>query len=682
LRKKILDLQYSREFASIGGSKGVDMDKPQKADLKSLDVADDKRRQLAQLFPEAVTEVRDEPRMDANGREVGGEYRYAVDYERLKGVLGEFSEILENQRERYGMAWPGKNECLKIIQQPSIATLKPCREESVDFDETENLFIEGDNLEALKLLQKAYYGKVKMIYIDPPYNTGQEFIYPDDYSETLDTYLAYTGQVDADGRKFATNTEAEGRYHSKWLSMMFPRLYLARNLLREDGLIFISIDHNELTSLRCVCDSIFGEENFVECVTWKKRYGAGGGSKGFARLHEYILVYSKSQIESVEAPLSEDQIEAYKGRDEKYDQRGGFVTQPLATSSKGERANLMYEIEHEGKKITPKPGSRWLWSKPKFDEAYANDEIVINEGTDGFSVRFKQYLKDENGQMRNGKPLSIKSDVFNQEGTKEVAELLGDRGIFEFPKPSRLLEYFFSFIINDQRDDDGIYLDFFAGSASSAHAVLDLNARDSRRRRFIMVQLPEPCDEASDAFSHGYKTIADIGKERIRRVLAAVQKDRDGELDLEGKQQEVLGFRVFKLERSNFRLWDGSQPGEDPEKIAKQLELHEQHIDPNATQEDILYELLLKAGFPLTTKVEKVEMAGKEVFSIAEGALLICLQDEITKELIKAMADADPLQVICLDSGFKNNDQLKANAVQTFKARNKGAETATVFRTV
>lgn len=622
-----------------------------KTDGSTPDIVEQNVEQLKALFPEIVTEGK-------------------VDFDVLQEVLGDYTDERE---ERYSFTWNGKSRARRLAQTPSTGTLQPCPEESVNWDTTQNLFIEGENLEVLKLLQKSYHRKVKMIYIDPPYNTGNDFIYPDNFRDSIGNYLKVTGQVDEEGKKLSTNAETSGRYHTDWLNMMFPRLHLARNLLRDDGLILISIDHKERARLQFLCDSIFGEENFVECVTWKKRYGAGGGSKGFARLHEYILVYSKNQIESVEAPLSEDQIEAYKGRDDKHDKRGGFVTQPLATSSKGERANLMYEIEHQGKTITPKPGSRWLWSKPKFDQAYANDEIVISEGSDGFSVRFKQYLKDEQGRMRNGKPLSIKSDVFNQEGTKEIAELLGDRGIFEFPKPARLLEYFFSFIVNDQRDDDGIYLDFFAGSASSAHAVLNLNARDARRRRFIMVQLPEPCNETSDAFKHGYKTIAEIGKERIRRVIRglAIEIDKQRAADRakllqagSGVVSHDLGFRVLKLDTSSIKAWDA-----EFEDVEGALLSSVENVKPDRSEADVLYELLLKFGLDLAVPIEQREIAGKTVHIIGAGALIVCLADEIGLDVVEGIAalkdelSPETIRVVFKDSGFAD-DVVKTNAVQ------------------
>jgi adenine-specific DNA-methyltransferase len=707
------------------------MDKPEKMDLRSMDVADEKRRQLAQLFPEVVTEIRDEPRMDTNGHELGGGYRYAVDFERLKGVLGEFSEILENRRERYGMTWPGKNECLKIIQQPSIATLKPCREESVNFDETENLFIEGDNLEALKLLQKAYYGKVKMIYIDPPYNTGKEFIYPDNYSENLDTYLSYTGQVDAQGRKFSTNTEAEGRFHSKWLNMMLPRLYLARNLLRDDGVIFISIDDHEVKNLCELCDEVFGEENFVAQILWRKR-STPPNDQVIGANHDYILAFSKNSDDLALAlrKRSLDQVARYKNPDNH--PKGPWAAGDLMANVKGGRyvPSLFFPIVNPetGKEHFPGSNGNWRFNRDKIAKLLENNEIYFGSDNSG-RPKLKRFLCDVKEGM--SWPTIWDFPPLNTRGSEEMLQLLGSSTAFENPKPSGLLSDLLSL---GAAEPDSIILDFFSGSCTTAHAVLDLNKQDGGNRKFIMVQLPEPCDEKSEAYKAGYKTIADIGKERIRRVIKKLEEENEPRMNTnehESKQEQLFsdpdisvhscpfvvqsppGFRVFKLDRSNFRLWDGAQPGDDPAQIAKQLELHEQHIDPDATQEDILYELLLKAGFPLTTKVEPLYLSdGKlqkdepridtnqheskeqnisvhscslvvpSVFSIAEGALLICLQGEITKELIKAMADADPLQVICLDSGFKNNDQLKANAVQTFKSRNKSVETATVFRTV
>ena len=687
-----------------------------------MDMAEDKRRQLAQLFPEVFTEIREEGTTNGHESTRMGKYRYAIDFEKLKAVLGEFSEILENQKERYGMTWPGKNECLKIIQQPSIATLKPCREESVNFDQTENLFIEGDNLEVLKLLQKAYYGKVKMIYIDPPYNTGKEFIYPDKYAENLDTYLAYTGQVDAEGRKFSTNTEAEGRFHSKWLNMMLPRLYLARNLLREDGVIFVSIDDGEGKNLKALCDEIYGEEQFIGQFVWKSRQQKDNRNTTGASIdHEYVICYGK-KIRGEARDASQ-----YSNPDK--DPRGDWASGNmvgLATADR--RPNLHYDLINPETGINyRRPRLGWRYDQNTMARLIEEKRILWPSSPDG-RPRRKTFLSELKEEF-TGFSSIIADGVYTKHGTEEVKALF-DANIMDFPKPLALVDE----LLGQATDVDSIILDFFSGSCTTAHAVLDLNNRDGGNRKFIMVQLPEPCDEKSEAFKAGYKTIADIGKERIRRVIKTLEEENKPRIDTnrhESKQEQLfsaseisvhscsfvvpIGFRVYKLARSNFKVWDSEQAAKAPENIAKQLELHEQHIDPNAGQEDILYELLLKAGFPLTTKIERLYLVdGKlqkneplidtnkhelkkrkisvhscsfvvpSVFSVADGALLICLEREITKELIKAMADADPLQVICLDEGFKANDQLKANAVQTFKARNQGKdkEAGIVFRTV
>jgi adenine-specific DNA-methyltransferase len=619
---------------------------PETLDLRSHDVAGDRRRELLRLFPEIATE--------------GGK----LDLERLKLALGEAVDV---GKERFGLTWPGKADCFRTIQAPSLATLRPCREESVDFDATENLILEGDNLEVLKLLQKSYLGKVKMIYIDPPYNTGKDFIYPDNYTESLQTYLEYTGQVDAEGRKFGTNTDTDGRFHSRWLNMMYPRLYLARNLLREDGVIFISIDDVEADNLKQLACEIFGEENFVEQLVWKNKYNAGAMTKGFSNVHEYVLCFSKTPIEAILAPLSEQAIAKYKGRDAKYAVRGGFVTQPLATGSKDPRPNLRFPIVWRGQEIWP--DKQWIWSKERVEEALANDEIVVNESGGQLNVRVKQYLKDENGSIRKTKPLSILIGPYNQEGSKEVDALLG-RDVFKFPKPSALIRFLLSLSVNERDSSDSIVLDFMAGSGTTAHAVLDLNKQDGGNRKFILVQLPEPTGRED------YPTIADITKERVRRVIKKLNDEDAGKLDLDGGKKPDRGFRVLKLAESNFTTWDAEQ-AKDAEGLARQLFDHVDHIREGRTEGDLLHEILLKGGFPLTTPVEKLELAGKTVHSVAGSALLICLDRALTLELIRAMAARTPERVVCLDEGFAKNDQLKANAVQIFKTKG-----VTSFRTV
>ena len=633
-------------------------DQPEKFDLRSHDIVTEKHAALHTAFPEVFTE--------------GGK----IDFERLRLALG---DSVDTGKERYGMNWPGKADCFKTIQQPSMATLVPVKEESVAWDTTENLIIEGDNLEVLKLLQKSYLGKVKMIYIDPPYNTGNDFIYPDNYSESLETYLRYTGQVDSEGRKYSTNTEADGRFHSKWLNMMYPRLYLARNLLREDGVIFISIDDTEVDNLRKLCNEIFGEENFVEQVIWKNKYNAGALTKGFSNIHEYILCYSKQPIESIQAPLTEEAMADYKGKDSKYATRGGFVTQPLATGSKDPRPNLRYPILWKGKEIWP--DKQWIWSKERVDAAIANDEIVVNETDGKLNVRVKQYIRDEDGQFRKVKPLSLMIGPFNQEGSKEIGRLFGAE-VFGFPKPSALIRFLLSLTINGQDQRDGFILDFFGGSGTTGQAVLELNNQDGGNRKFILVQLPEPTDQKD------YPTIADITKERVRRVIQKISRedaesakaDADANtLNLGGfapsrETKQDLGFKVFKLQGSNFKTWNADVP-KDSAAVEAQMEMHIRHIVDGRTQEDLLYEILLKSGFPLTTPIETLTLAGKTVFST--GTMLICLEKKLTPEVIKEMAARKPERVVCLDEGFAGNDQLKTNAVQTMKTKG-----VTSFRTV
>ena len=623
---------------------------PEKLDLRSHHIADDKREELLRLFPEIRTE---------DGK---------IDFKCLERVLG---EVVDAGKERYGMSWSGKADCFKTIQMPSLGTLRPCPEESVNFDTSENLIIEGDNLEVLKLLQKSYLGKVKMIYIDPPYNTGNDFIYPDNYSESLQTYLEYTGQVDAEGRKFGTNTDTDGRFHSKWLNMMYPRLYLARNLLREDGVVFISIDDFEYDNLKKLCDEVFGEENFLENIIWKKRYGGGAKEKFLVSVHEYILCYARNlgSVSPLFVPQSQESIERYYTlKDENYAKRGPFRTHPLeATKSMGERKNLVFPITGpDGMGIVPK--RQWLWSRERVGEALKKGELAFLKDKDGnWSVHTKQYLKDDDGNVRQSKAFSIIDSVFTQHGTNEFLDLFADAHIFPFPKPSKLMAPLLNLAASES---DSIVLDFFAGSGTTAHAVLDLNKQDGGNRKFILVQLPEPTERED------YPTIADITKERVRRVIKKLNDEDAGKLDLDGGQRQDRGFRVYKLAESNFKPWNAEVP-HDAEALGKQIELHVDHIRDGRTAPDLLYEILLKSGFLLTTSVVTLTLTGKAVYSAAGGALFICLERELTLELIRAMAEKKPERVVCLDEGFAGNDQLKANAVQIFKTKG-----VTSFKTV
>lgn len=628
-------------------------------DGKSLDISRQRKNELKQLFPSVFTETLN----------TVGELVESVDFERLKAELGEFSEVYESRREKYGMDWPGKRDALKLIQSSSRATLKPCREESVDFDNTENLFIEGDNLEVLKLLQKSYYGKVKMIYIDPPYNTGKEFIYPDKYSESLNTYLSYAGLLDDVGRKFTTNAASEGRFHTKWLNMMYPRLYLARNLLRDDGVIFISIDDNEAENLHRICDEIFGEENFLCTLIWKRRVSSAMADKNVSTDHEYVFAYQKGDFSDFLG--YEKDFKKYSNPDE--DPRGDWISDNLTVGmNSAMRPNQAYDLvdPSTGKVYPFNPNRVWAFVPESMEKMIQEGRIIFPEDTTRrpMQKRFRNELKSNFNPVST---LMMDKVGMNTEATRTIQEIMGEN-IFEYSKPVSLLTTLIPQVCNKKGD---ICLDFFAGSAFTAHAAMDLNATDEMARKFIMVQLPEPCEEKSSAYKAGYINIAEIGKERIRRVAKKIKEENPN-------YTGDLGFKVLKLDRSNFKQWQAPERNASENDLLKQLELHIDHVQEAADPEAILYELLIKAGFMPTEKVETLRLAGKVVYSIAEGALLICLEEMIENDLIQAVADAEPAQFICLDKAFGGNDQLKANAVQTFKALNEDREVKVEFRTV
>lgn len=583
----------------------VAMDRVTLQDGESANIVNGNIEQLRVIFPEVFGE--------------GG-----VNFDVLRQLLGD-AGVIDEGEEKYGLNWHGKKKARQIALTPSTGTLLPCPEESIDWDATKNLFIEGDNLEVLKLLQKSYANKIKMIYIDPPYNTGKEFIYPDRFQENLKTYLNYTGQADDEGVRFSSNLETTGRKHSSWMSMIYPRLKLAKSLLRDDGLIFISIDDNEFNNLKLICDEIFGEERFVGTVAWKNKYGAGAKTKGFIEVHEYILCYSKTDLSNVSSKLSDDQKSAYNKKDDKYQARGGYFTQPLMTTSMDERKNLQYTIEYNGETIAPK--KQWVWAKDRLLKAIENDEVVFAKKADGsYSVRYKVYLIDEHGNERKGKPLSLLNGPFNQEGTKEVEELLGV-DVFSFPKPSSLIEHFFGFEINDESDNSGIYLDFFSGSCTSAQAVINLNLQDNGSRRYIMVQLPELIDDKSNAYRLGYRTISEIGRARLTKLSEKLRKTESNKTD--------LGFKSFKLSSSNIKIWHP-----DRADLEETLLSHQEHLVEGRSEQDILFELLLKRGIDLAAPIESKAINGKTVYSIGHGAVFSCLHETISNDEIEEIAYA------------------------------------------
>ena len=618
-------------------------EQPEKFDLRSHDAAGDKIADLLRLFPEIRTEA---------GK---------LDFDRLKLALGETVDV---GKERYGMNWPGKADCFKTIQAPSLGTMRPRPEESINFDTTENLIIEGDNLEVLKLLQKSYLGKVKLIYIDPPYNTGNEFIYPDNYSESLQTYLEYTSQVDTEGRKFGTNTEADGRFHSKWMNMMYPRLYLARNLLRDDGVIFVSLDDHEIDNLRKLCNEVFGEENFVTTILWQKVYSPKNSARHFSEDHDYVVVYARNaeSWRPTLLPRSEEANARYGNLDN--DPRGEW--KPGDMTARNYYADGQYEVTSpSGKTFTPPRGRYWVVNKTRFDELDADKRIWWGENGENMPA-LKRFLTEVKQGMVP-QTMWFYADVgHTQEAKKELLQFVkyeDTDNVLDTVKPTRLLKRILQLATTPNSHD--VVLDFFGGSCTTGHAVFAQNREDGGNRRFICVQLPEPLPKPESEL----KFLTDIGKQRIRNVIHSLKEESEGQLDFGGSEApEDLGFRVFTLAESNFTTWD-AQVAHEPKALQNQLDFHVDHIRDERTPDDILYELLLKSGFPLTTPVEKLTLAGKTVYSVAGGALMICLEQGLTLELIRAIADKKPERVVCLDEGFAGNDQLKANAVQTFKTK-------------
>jgi len=631
---------------------------------KSLSITGEKLRRLKDIIPEAFTENK-------------------IDWEKLKAAL---SDDIEFKNERYVLNWAGKSDAFRALQTPSTDTLAPCREESVDFDKTGNIFIEGENLEVLKVLQKSYFGKIKMIYIDPPYNTGNDnFIYPDKFSETKEEYLSRVGDKDETGFMtreglFRKNSKDSGHYHSNWLSMMYPRLFLARNLLRDDGVIFISIDDNEVHNLRLLMNEVFGEENFLAQFTWRTDGNFDNQAK-IKNCHEYIILYAKSENLFPHPPVVDPNV-SDKSKLFKDEIRNTIVKNgPKNPESRILLPKGFLVDFNEGK--IEKRDNNW----PR----YLNDAIVKNGKLDndvtvssGWSSKdlLEEFIrnnlepiKDSKGKestfvisktgaveiikKRSDRQSHVISVLTNMGGSQKASTELEELGIIfdNYPKPTMILKYLMKMI----NGYDFITLDFFSGSCTTAHAVLDLNKEDSGNRKFICVQLPEKCDENSEAYKAGYKTIADIGKERIRRVIKKIKEKQKGKLDFGGMaEKRDLGFKVFKLRESNFRIWRSKI--ETEAELVEQLQLHLEPLDEHAKTEDVLYELLLKSGVPITAKIE--EKDGYILVNENEVALMLEKADD---KIIKDVIAETPGKVITLDRLFKNNDQLKTNTALQMK---------------
>jgi adenine-specific DNA-methyltransferase len=635
---------------------------PAKLEQESMNISEYQIGKLRDLFPEAVTE---------KGR---------IDLARLSRTLGEF---VDEGKERYGINWAGKSDCFRTIQRASSGTLVPLKAESVNFDTTRNAIIEGDNLEVLKLLQKSYLGKMKLIYIDPPYNTGSDFIYPDDFSETLETYLKYTGQVDAEGRKFSTNPETDGRYHSKWLTMMYPRLFLARNLLREDGLIAVSIDHHEFHNLKLIMDEVYGEENCIATIANVNNPKGRSDDKYIATAHEYLMIYSKG------SPIvyGWDAEEKVTRRFSKTDSAGrSYREMDLRKTGDADRRvdrpNMFYPFDyHEatGRLVVaslddPCPEGwmrilplkedgvegRWRWGS---ESARAGiSELIARKMPvkGGWSVFEKDYLSED----EKVKPTSAWTfkEVNSERGTEQFLELGFQKEEFPRPKPVGLLKRIIQFACRPAGND--IILDFFAGSGVTAQAVMEINEERGSSHKFILVQLPETTELGN------FKTIAEVTRERVRRVGAKIQAEQASQNSLFASLTENrdVGFRAFQLTKSAFKTFDVSND-ESSQPLSSQLQLHIRSTEPNRGEDDILFEILLRAGFEVTIPVEVIGDKSRKVFGVQDRTLVICLSERITRELINEMVALSPVRVVCLDSSFESNDQLKVNAVETFKAK-------------
>lgn len=593
--------------------------------MRTVDLTAEKYAALAKLFPNAITEAVDED----------GVVVRAIDADALAQEIN--TRVVAGREERYQFTWPDKRRSVLLANAPIAATLRPCREESVNFDTTENLYIEGDNLDVLKLLRETYLGRVKMIYIDPPYNTGNDFVYADDFAEDAGEFLTRDGQYDEDGNRMVRNLDSNGRFHTNWLNMIYPRLRVAWDLLTDDGVLFVSINDGELYNLKKACDEIFGPGCHIATLVWKNKYGPGAFTRGVASLHEYILCYGRTYPSSITTDLSEEEQQKYTLRDEKYATRGGYITQPLATLSKDDRPNLVYPLVHNGVEIWP--NKQWIWSRERLYSAYQNGDLVINEKNGKYSVRFKQYLRNESGELRKGTPLSLILSIFNQDGTREVGDLLG-RGVFDFPKPHALIKQLLSFMVNEDTSRDAIILDFFSGSATTAHAVMQLNAEDGGRRKFIMVQIPELTDESSEAFKAGYKNICEIGIERIRRAGRKIVDESP--LDRAGMD---IGFRVLKLDSSNMR--DVYYTSEEYARTGFDLMGFRDNIKDGRTDEDLLFQVLLDLGIPLSAKITR---AGS-LLLVDDGYLIACF-DRASTDLTVDIAKRRPYYAVFRDSSF------------------------------
>ena len=586
-----------------------------------------------------------------------------VDFDKLQGLLGHY---IADDKEKYSFSWKGKADSLRLAQKRSTGTLRPCKEESKNWDTTENLYIEGDNLEVLKLLQSSYLNSIKMIYIDPPYNTGNDFVYTDDFADGIAHYKEVTGQATK------SNPETAGRYHTNWLNMMYPRLKLARNLLTDDGVIFISIDDNEQSNLKKLCDEVFGEDNFIAVFPWRKRTAKSDVPFGVSQDYEWIMAYARSQ----------DFIAAIEGGTRKYFTTPDFPGRPwrihdlTKQTSASERPKSFFTLVNPktGKEYPANPNRTWAITKDTFEGYYKQGKIVFPDDYDFLNITQPafRYFKDDDEKKAGEKfgCIAVSTNLpkeigMTKEGTAEITELF-EKKVFGFPKPVALLKFLIS--ITTKFDKDAIVLDFFSGSATTAHAVMQLNAEDGGNRRFICVQLPEKTDEQSEAYKAGYKTICEIGKERIRR---AGEKIKEENRDKEGIENLDIGFKVFKLDSSNLVKWDNT-PTTDEEEVKKRIQQSLFYLLEGRSDLDLVYEIMLKYGLSLTLPVEerKFDNVPAYIINHPDYKVLVCLQPNITLSAVEEMDKETIGTYIFADRCFADANIL-SNAEEILKKKDK-----------